>query len=81
MGDEAEAQLQNVEAAVAQLQSLSIHLRDNQPSISSASVNVDYDVSFDTNFVDRVAFASGVSKYVEEAQKHAALVCKSNSCL
>ena len=31
-------------------------------------------MSFDTNFVDRVAFASGVSKYVEEAQKHAALV-------
>ncbi len=57
-----------------------MQLRDDQPSISSASVNVDYDVSFDTNFVDRIAFASGVSKYCEEAQNHGVLVRVNRSC-
>ncbi len=66
--------LHDTSTAISNLQAHSIQLRDDQPSISSASVNVDYDVSFETNFVDRIAFASGVAKYVEAAQHHAELV-------
>eukprot|EP00035_Acanthoeca_spectabilis_P004839 m.107332 g.107332 ORF g.107332 m.107332 type:complete len:1266 (-) comp12746_c0_seq1:41-3838(-) len=39
----------------------------DQPIIEAAAVSLDYDASFDTNFVDRDAFVRGISKYVEEA--------------
>ncbi len=60
---------------VGQMQALLVGLRDDQPSITPANVILHYDVSFDTNFADRGAFASGVSKHVEDAQRHALLVC------
>jgi hypothetical protein len=69
-----DALLQDTTAAIGTLQDFSVNLRDDQPSLSSAAINIDYDVDFGTNFADRIAFATGVSKYIDEAQQHAALV-------
>ena len=65
------AAIQNV-ATLKQLR-----LPDDQPHIEAAAATVNYEVDFDTNFQDREAFVAGVSKYVEEAQSLADLVCLS----
>eukprot|EP00040_Diaphanoeca_grandis_P031270 m.186745 g.186745 ORF g.186745 m.186745 type:complete len:1253 (-) comp32277_c0_seq1:190-3948(-) len=39
----------------------------DQPCIEAASISLDCDISFDSNFSDREAFVRGISKYVEEA--------------
>ncbi|GMR48351.1 hypothetical protein PMAYCL1PPCAC_18546, partial [Pristionchus mayeri] len=47
-------------------------LPDDQPSIEAASKPLLCKADFDTNFTDRNAFITGVSKYMEEATRHAA---------
>ncbi|KAM3720431.1 Cytoplasmic FMR1-interacting protein [Dirofilaria immitis] len=46
-------------------------LLDNQPCIEAQSIPLEYRVSFNTNFEDRNAYVTGVSKYIEEATRHA----------
>lgn len=67
-GTPLEAALQNV----AQLETF--RLPDDQPHVEAAAATINYVASFDTNFEDRTAFVSGISKYVEDAQSLAALV-------
>uniref|UniRef100_A0A1I7RJ05 CYRIA-B_Rac1-bd domain-containing protein n=1 Tax=Bursaphelenchus xylophilus TaxID=6326 RepID=A0A1I7RJ05_BURXY len=43
---------------------------DDQPSIEANSAQISVQTSFDTNFQDREAFVTGVSKYIEEATRH-----------
>lgn len=64
-----------VDEAITNVACLVSHaLPDNQPNMEALAVSLGYNVSFDTNFGDRCAFVSGVSKYVEEAQSLATLV-------
>lgn len=51
-----------------------LHITDQQPCIEALSLPVQYQVNFDTNFVDKNAFVTGVAKYIEEATVHANLV-------
>ncbi|VDN03135.1 unnamed protein product [Thelazia callipaeda] len=46
-------------------------LLDNQPCIEAQPIPLEYHVSFNTNFEDRNAYVTGVSKYIEEATRHA----------
>uniref|UniRef100_A0A915AC39 Cytoplasmic FMR1-interacting protein n=1 Tax=Parascaris univalens TaxID=6257 RepID=A0A915AC39_PARUN len=46
-------------------------LFDDQPCIEAQSVPLQCRVCFDTNFEDRNAYVTGVSKYIEEATRHA----------
>ncbi|VDM07312.1 unnamed protein product [Wuchereria bancrofti] len=46
-------------------------LLDNQPCIEAQPIPLEYRISFNTNFEDRNAFVTGVSKYIEEATRHA----------
>lgn len=71
-GTPLEAALQNV----AQLETF--RLVDDQPHVEAAAATINYVADFDTNFEDRTAFVSGISKYVEEAQSLAALVSGRN---
>lgn len=50
-----------------------LHIQDKQPCIEALSLPVQYQTNFDTNFVDKDAFVSGVAKYIEEATVHANL--------
>ncbi|CAD5220900.1 unnamed protein product [Bursaphelenchus okinawaensis] len=43
---------------------------DDQPTIEANSAQVHVQARFDTNFQDREAFVTGVSKYIEEATRH-----------
>lgn len=64
-------------AALQNVQQLkTFRLPDDQPSVEAATATVNYVASFDTNFEDRTAFVSGISKYVEDAQSLATLVSK-----
>ena len=61
--------------AIRAVQQLRSHaLVDDCPSVEAPGIGLNYTASFDTNFEDRCAFVSGVSKYVEEAQSLASLV-------
>lgn len=51
-----------------------IALPDNQPFIEAQSIPLQYKANLDTNFEDKNAFISGISKYIEEAQRHSELV-------
>ena len=51
-----------------------LHITDQQPCIEALSLPVQYQTNFDTNFVDKNAFVTGVAKYIEEATVHANLV-------
>ena len=51
-----------------------IALPDFQPSIEAISGSVVYKVNLDTNFEDKTAYITGISKYIEEAAMHAQLV-------
>lgn len=44
------------------------------PSIEGMSPSVQHQVNFDTNFVDRNAYVTGVARYIEEATVHADMV-------
>eukprot|EP00039_Didymoeca_costata_P002102 m.57505 g.57505 ORF g.57505 m.57505 type:complete len:1269 (-) comp11113_c1_seq1:133-3939(-) len=60
MGD-----LQEAEQHLAQLEEQS--LRNDQPWIEACAISLDCNQDFDSNFVDRGGFVSGIAKYVEEA--------------
>jgi hypothetical protein len=47
---------------------------DYQPCVEAINGTVLYQVNLDTNFVDSQAYVTGVSKYIEEAQRHARFV-------
>lgn len=42
-------------------------LRNDQPWIEATAISIECSHDFDTNFVDRAGFVSGIAKYVEEA--------------
>ncbi|VDK48795.1 unnamed protein product [Anisakis simplex] len=46
-------------------------LCDNQPCVEAQSIPLQCRVCFSTNFEDRNAYVTGVSKYIEEATRHA----------
>ncbi|XP_045119572.1 cytoplasmic FMR1-interacting protein-like isoform X1 [Portunus trituberculatus] len=48
-------------------------LPDQQPVIEAQPCSVVYIANFDTNFEDRMAYVTGVAKYMEEAATHAEL--------
>ncbi|XP_071951857.1 cytoplasmic FMR1-interacting protein 2-like isoform X1 [Antedon mediterranea] len=45
-------------------------LPDQQPCIEATAVSITYQANFDTNFEDRAAFVTGMSRYIEEATVH-----------
>lgn len=49
-------------------------LIDSQPSVEGASNAIVYEANFDTNFEDKAAYITGISKYIEEAVLHSNLV-------
>ncbi|KAB7495913.1 Cytoplasmic FMR1-interacting protein [Armadillidium nasatum] len=49
-------------------------LPDQQPVIEAQACSVVYVANFDTDFEDRMAYVTGVAKYMEEAATHAELV-------
>ena len=51
-------------------------LIDSQPSVEGANNAIVYEANFDTNFEDKTAYITGISKYIEEAVLHSNLVCK-----
>ncbi|XP_033631530.1 cytoplasmic FMR1-interacting protein 1-like isoform X1 [Asterias rubens] len=48
-------------------------LPDQQPCIEATAVSITYQANFDTNFEDRTAYVTGMSKYIEEATVHSEL--------
>ena len=54
-------------------------LIDSQPSVEGANNAIVYEASFDTNFEDKTAYITGISKYIEEAVLHSNLVNRSAS--
>ncbi|CAF1629080.1 unnamed protein product, partial [Didymodactylos carnosus] len=48
-------------------------LIDAQPCIECANNAMVYEANFDSNFEDKTAFVTGISKYIEEAVQHASL--------
>lgn len=64
----------SLEEAVNTVESLDeIALPDYQPCIESMSGSCIYKVNLDTNFEDKNAYVTGMSKYMEEAAMHAKL--------
>lgn len=51
-----------------------IPLPDYQPYIESFNGSLVYQANLDTNFEDKTAYVTGISKYIEEAAMHAQLV-------
>jgi cytoplasmic FMR1 interacting protein len=49
-------------------------LIDSQPSVEGANNAIVYEANFDTNFEDKAAYITGISKYIEEAVLHSNLV-------
>ncbi|CAF2046241.1 unnamed protein product [Rotaria magnacalcarata] len=48
-------------------------LIDSQPSVEGANNGIVYEANFDTNFEDKTAYITGISKYIEEAVLHSNL--------
>ncbi|XP_076048811.1 cytoplasmic FMR1-interacting protein Sra-1 isoform X2 [Oratosquilla oratoria] len=48
-------------------------LPDQQPVVEAQACSVVYTANFDTNFEDRMAYVTGIAKYMEEAATHAEL--------
>ena len=64
-----------LEEAVENVQRLeNLALTDEQPNIEPPPVVLTYRANFDTDFEDKEAFITGVSKYMEEATIHQKLV-------
>ena len=64
-----------LEEAVNTVETLDeIPLPDYQPCIEAINGSIVYKVSLDTNFEDKTAYVTGISKYIEEAAMHAQLV-------
>lgn len=69
----------SLEEAVNTVETLDeIALPDYQPCIEAINGSIVYKVSLDTNFEDKTAYVTGISKYIEEAAMHAQLVTKFN---
>lgn len=51
-----------------------IPLPDSQPCIEAQPIPLLYRANFDTNSEDKGGFITGISKYIEEATRHAELV-------
>jgi len=49
-------------------------LSNEQPCIEAESVSIQYQTNFDTNFEDRMGYAIGVARFIEEATVHSDLV-------
>lgn len=65
----------SLEQAVNTVETLDeIPLPDYQPCIEAINGSIVYKVSLDTNFEDKTAYVTGISKYIEEAAMHAQLV-------
>lgn len=65
----------SLEEAVNTVETLDeIALPDYQPCIESINGSIVYKVNLDTNFEDKTAYVTGISKYIEEAAMHAQLV-------
>ena len=60
---------------VSALSDLLPNVIDDVESIEAASIPVQYQLQWDTNFEDRNAYLTGVARYIEEAHVHAAMVC------
>jgi cytoplasmic FMR1 interacting protein len=64
-----------LEEAVNTVETLDeISLPDYQPCIEAMNSSILYKVNLDTNFEDKTAYVTGISKYIEEAAMHAQLV-------
>ncbi len=64
----------SLEEAVNTVETLDeISLPDYQPCIEALNGSILYQVSLDTNFEDKTAFITGISKYIEEAAVQAQL--------
>ena len=67
----------SLEEAVNTVETLDeISLPDYQPCIEAMNSSILYKVTLDTNFEDKTAFVTGISKYIEEAAMPAQLVQK-----
>jgi cytoplasmic FMR1 interacting protein len=65
----------SLEEAVNTVETLDeIGLPDYQPCIEAINGSIVYKVNMDTNFEDKTAYITGISKYIEEAAMHAQLV-------
>ena len=70
-----EPTMATLEEAVENVQRLeNLALTDEQPNIEPPPVVLTYRANFDTDFEDKEAFITGVSKYMEEATIHQKLV-------
>ena len=58
---------------VRRLENLTLN-NDEQPTIEAAPASITYNFDFDTNFCDKEAFITGISRYMEEAAIHQHLV-------
>jgi cytoplasmic FMR1 interacting protein len=64
-----------LEEAVNTVETLDeIALPDYQPCIEAINGSIVYKCSLDSNFEDKTAYVTGISKYIEEAAMHAQLV-------
>jgi hypothetical protein len=64
-----------LEDAINTVESLDeIQSPDFQPCIEALNGSILYKVTLDTNFEDKTAYVTGISKYMEEAANHAQLV-------
>ena len=70
-----EPTMATLEEAVENVQRLeNLALTDEHPNIEPPPVVLTYRANFDTDFEDKEAFITGVSKYMEEATIHQKLV-------
>jgi cytoplasmic FMR1 interacting protein len=51
-----------------------IPVPDTQPCIEAFNGSIVYQANLNSNFEDKTAFVTGISKYIEEAAMHAELV-------
>lgn len=67
------ATLQEAIENVRRLENLSLNTEE-QPNIEAPPASITYTCDFDTNFADKEAFITGISRYMEEAGLHQQLV-------
>ena len=64
-----------LEEAIENVQRLeNLALPDEQPNVEPPPTVITYRANFDTDFEDKEAFITGISRYMEEATIHQALV-------
>ena len=67
------ATLQEAVENVRRLDNLTLN-NDEQPNIEAPPASITYTCDFNTNFGDKEAFITGISRYMEEAGIHQQLV-------